>query len=78
MAKGGHLSILRVLHLPAAIVWLIGAAGIANQFFGIANFLSSIANEIAAPSQSAGWAMVAHLGMIIIGITGHFVIEKYA
>lgn len=69
---------IRVLHIPAIVVWTIGLAGVLNQVYGLVNFLSVWANDIVSPSQSNTFALIIHGLMFVGGIAGHLAIEKMA
>ncbi len=69
-------SFIKILHIPAILIWLIGLFGIINQLYGFATFLSSWANAIISPTYSSTLAFFIHGLMVVIGIGTHFVIEK--
>ena len=69
---------IRILHIPALFVWLVGLFGIIYQVYGISNFLSVWANAIISPSTSNVGAFLGHAIMMVVGIAAHAGIEKIA
>jgi hypothetical protein len=70
------MSGVRVLHIPALVVWIIGLAGLLNQLYGFVNFLSVWANAIVSPSESSVLAFLVHGIMFVGGLAAHLGIEK--
>lgn len=69
---------IRILHIPALFIWLIGLFGIIYQIYGFSNFLSVWANAIISPSTSTVGAFLGHGIMLVAGVAAHVGIEKVA
>ena len=72
------MSGVRILHIPALFIWLVGLFGIINQLYGVVNLLSTWANAIISPSTSNIGAFLVHAIMFVGGIAAHVGIEKIA
>lgn len=70
------MTLVRILHIPVALVWIIGVASLLNQIFGVSNDVITLLNFLAHQNFPGVLKELISLLMVVIGFAMHGGVEK--